>query len=102
MAHQKITDWSLFGTLAQANLALQVIPYYYQAKGALAQLGGQGGGHPGLVPGAAHVRLLASTAPPLPHQVQHLYNTNTSCNSHPSSTFAGGSRDSVDNPPGTK
>ena len=53
--------------------ALQVIPAYYDAKGALVQLGGQGGGHPGQVPGVPPVRLLASPAPPLPHQVLHLY-----------------------------
>lgn len=67
----------------------QVIPAYYDAKGALVQLGGGG------VP---PVRLLASPAPPhLPHQLGSPISSISS-----STTFAGGRRDSLDrnsNPP---
>jgi len=69
----------------------QVIPAYYDAKGALVQLGGGGVG------GVPPVRLLASPAPPLPHQLGSPISSISS-----STTFAGGRRDSLDrnsNPP---
>jgi len=72
----------------------QVIPAYYDAKGALVSLGTGAGvaGGPG-----GPVRLLASPAPPLPHQLGSPISSISS-----STTFPGGRRDSLDrnsNPP---
>ena len=71
-----------------------MIPAYYDAKGALVSLGTGAGvaGGPG-----GPVRLLASPAPPLPHQLGSPISSISS-----STTFPGGRRDSLDrnsNPP---